>query len=114
MAPPAVGTLYRVNYNGIPWTQPGGAFTTVFPQQQNGPFVAYPVLGQFFSELSGLFLVGCGHSVDLPKIFNDVGLIGGIQMVAVCCPLCSFIQYYAPLAQYYDLSSTGATPITLI
>lgn len=114
MAPPAIGTLYRANFNNVPWSQPGGPFTTVFPIQENRPFLNYPVPGQFFSESSGLFQVGCGHSVDLPFIFNDVGPVGGIPMVAVCCPLCSFIQYYMPLAQYYDLSSNSATPITLI
>lgn len=113
MAPP-VGTLYRPNFNNIPWSQPGGPGTQVFPAQQNGPFLNYPVPGQFFSEFSGLFFVGCGHSVDYPKIFNDVGQIGGIVMVAVCCPLCSFIQYYTPLSFYYDLSSNSATPVTII
>jgi hypothetical protein len=113
VAPP-VGTFYIPNYNGIPWSQPGGPNTTVYPQQENGPWLQYPVPGQWFSESSGLFSVGCGHWVDLPKIFVDVGLIGGIRMAAVCCPLCSFIQYYIPLTQYYDLSSNSATPLTLI
>jgi hypothetical protein len=111
---PAIGTFYKANYHNIPWTQPGGPFTAVFPLQENGPFLNYPVPGQFFSETSGLFACGCGHFCDYPKVFNDVGLIGGIAMVAVCCPLCSFIQYYIPLSQYYDLSSNSATPITLI
>lgn len=111
---PAVGTFFIPNYNGIPWTQPGGPNTTVYPKQANQPFLNYPVPGQFFSESSGLFQVGCGHSVDYPKIFVDAGEVGGIQMAAVCCPLCSFIQYYIPVSQYYDLSSNSATPLTLI
>lgn len=111
---PPVGTQYNPRFNNIKWSQPGGPGTLVFPQQQNGPFTNYPVPGQFFIELSGLFVAGCGHWMNLPRVFNDHDNMLDEDVVAVCCELCTYIQYYAPRSQYYDLSSVSATPITLI
>lgn len=213
-----IGELYKPHFHGIPWSQPNGPGTNVFPAQENQPWTNYPVPGQFFSESSGLFQVGCGHSVDLPFIFQDwdgfvitifqlkdsngvvwelgatnngliqtiptpytlplsalpllmrdqaisqtweVGVMtngdltltpnssGGVAynqillasvgedvfalqvydglfqtlgksansgspLAIVACPMCSYVQYCIPIAQYYDLSSNSATPLTLI
>jgi hypothetical protein len=67
-----LGTQYNPNQSGIPWTQPGGPGTLVYPQQQiNVPWANYPVPGQFFIESSGLFVAGCGHWQDFPHIIID-------------------------------------------
>ena len=108
---PAVGTLYNPHLNGIKWSQPGGPRTQVFPAQQNGPFLNYPVPGQTFSETSGLFVAGCGHWIDAPRLFFDHDNMLGIDVVAVCCAVCSYVQYYTPRAQYFDLVNN---PVTLI
>ena|SRR5208282_2900002 len=72
-----LGTLYNPRQSGIPWSQPGGPGTIVYPQQQiNIPWANYPVPGQFFIEASGLFVAGCGHWMDYPHIFmDDAGII---------------------------------------
>lgn len=74
-----LGTQYNPNQSGVPWTQPGGPGTLVYPQQQInvvwGPPNGYPVPGQFFIESSGLFVAGCGHWQDYPRIFVDQSAI---------------------------------------
>jgi hypothetical protein len=106
------GTLYIQGFHGVAWSQPGGPNTPVFPQQQNGVFVNYPVPGQFFSETSGLFTAGCGHWMDYPEIFTDYDNATAEAAVLVCCPLCSYIQYLIePAALFYDPLQF---PITLI
>ena len=114
MALPQTGTFY-VQPNGPRgiWTQPGGPGTTVFPQQQNGPFANYPVPGQFFSETTGLFVVGCGHWVDQAYVYYDTDTTTNppTPVVAVTCPLCSYVQYYMPRSLFAD---PVQNPITLI
>jgi len=106
MAIPPVGTLYNPKQSNIPWTQPGGPGTLVYPQQRiNEAWENYPVPGQFFIESSGLWVAGCGHWMDAPRIFIDSG------MAVVCCALCSYIQYVMSEAQFYD---TVQTPVTII
>lgn len=95
-----VGTLYENPFNGVNWSQPGGPGTPVFPQQQDGPFLNYPVPGQFFIEATGFFTVGCGHWVDYPRIFRDYDEMLDVSTGLVCCPMCSYIQY---LIQPYEL-----------
>jgi hypothetical protein len=101
---PPVGTLYNPSLNGIQWSQPVPG-SPVFPQQQiNVPYGA-PAIALFMIEASGLFVAGCGHWCDAPRVFIDSGL------AVICCPLCSFIQYTMPEAQFY---STFQTPLTII
>jgi hypothetical protein len=69
------GAPYRQNWSGIPFTQPGGPGTQVFPAEQInvpwGPPNGYPVVGQVFSESSGLWSPGCGHWINAAMIFQD-------------------------------------------
>jgi hypothetical protein len=97
-----IGTLYEQNHNNVPWTQPGGPGTVVFPQQQSGPFANYPVPGQFFIEQSGLWSVGCGHFVDYPWIFRDFDQCTGESVAVVACPMCSYIQYLIEPFELFD------------
>jgi len=67
-----IGTLYEQNWGNIPWSQPAGPYTTVYPQEQiNVPFAAYPVQGMIWAENSGLWVCGCSHFVNEPMIFFD-------------------------------------------
>lgn len=106
-----VGTVYIPNYNGIPWTQPGGPGTTVFPQQQSNPWANYPVAGQFFIEASGLWTVGCGHWVDYPYVWRDYDACTGESCAIVSCPICSYIQYLMEPYEAFDDPLTNAITI---
>lgn len=67
-----IGSLYNPRQSGIPWSQPNGPGTTVYPQQQIGtPFTAYPVSGWVWAENSGIWVSGCGHWQNEPMIFQD-------------------------------------------
>lgn len=100
---PAQGTLYIPEFSGIAWSQPGGSNTQVFPAQANGPFTAYPVVGQMFSESSGMWFFGCGHSVMMPMVFRDYDNMLGESVAVICCPMCSFIaRYTSPYESIYN------------
>jgi hypothetical protein len=96
-----VGLLYIQNYNNIPFTQPGGAGTQVFPvQANNAPFTAYPVPGQVINEVGmSLWQFGCGHGADVVRIFQDYDSGTALSCAVVCCPICTFIQ---KLIEPYD------------
>jgi hypothetical protein len=107
-----IGTLYIPNFNNVSWTQPAGRGTVVFPQQRQDPWAEYPVAGQFFIEMSGLWAVGCGHSVDYPAIFRDFDPCSSKSVALIACPLCSFIQYgIEPFESAYDPISNAITII---
>lgn len=110
--PQITGTIYIPNYNGIPWAQPGGQGTTVFPQQQSGPWLNYPVGGQFFIEASGLWVAGCGHYMDYPEVFRDFDPCANLSVALVCCPICSYIQYGFEPYEVFD--DPMQNPITII
>ena len=100
-----IGSLYQPKWNGIAWSQPGGPSTTVYPQQNNGPFTAYPVPGQFFGESSqALWRAGCGHGFDEFLIFRDYD--EGLQMSAAlqCCSICTYIvREYNPFEIIFEV-----------
>ena len=87
-----VGTLYDPKWSGIAWSQPGGPNTTVYPQQNNGPFTDYPVVGQVFAESGmGLWRGPCGHGWDCFLVQRDYDPSTGESVAVICCPLCSLI-----------------------
>lgn len=97
------GTLWENPFNGVQWSQPGGPGTIVFPQQQNGEFLNYPVPGQFFIEATGLFVASCGHWMDYPRIQRAYDEMLDTSVALVLCAMCSFIQYsIAPYELIYD------------
>lgn len=95
---PPVGSLYIPNWNNIPWNQPGGVGTKVFPTQNDGPFAAYPVPGQWISEAGeALWRAGCGHGFDCAQIFRDYDDCTGQSAAIQCCPICTYIiRSYEP------------------
>ena len=106
-----IGLQYNPKWNNVDWSQPtpGGL---VYPQQQNDPFVNYPVPGQFFVELTGLWVAGCGHWMDLPLLQLEFDYPSGQNVMLVCCSLCSYIQYAInPWTEAYD---PVQTPIVII
>lgn len=87
-----IGALYIPNYHNIPWTQPGGVGTTVFPQQNTSPF-GYPIPGVNMQEPGqGLWTAGCGHWFDEFVVFRDFDNTNHSSMAVQCCPLCTFIR----------------------
>ena len=101
-----VGTLYKSNFNGIAWSQPGGSGTTVFPQQNTGPFwlqpgKTYPVIGPNFAEAGqALWRAGCNHGFNTFQSFRDFDSATGKSAAVVCCPICSYI---VQLLEPYEL-----------
>lgn len=89
----SVGTLYVANYNNIAWTQPGGKNSKVFPAQaNNAPFTLFPVPGQVIDEVGmSLWPLGCGHGVDVIRVFKDFNTDTQGQCAVVACSICSFI-----------------------
>ena len=86
-----VGALYPPGgLNNIKWSQPGGVGTLVYPQQQTGVdyFSTTP-----FSELSGVFNSGCGHSFDEPLVQREYDYNTNQSVALIQCPLCGFIIY---------------------
>ena len=88
-----VGAQYDQKWNNVNWSQPGGPSTIVFPQQQNNVWPQYPVGGGFFSELTGLWVAGCGHWQDYPTVIQAQDCASGQNVALVVCSLCSYIQY---------------------
>ena len=87
-----VGSLYIPNWNNIAWSQPGGVGTQVFPAQNDGPFLAYPVPGQYFSEAGeALWRSGCGHGWDSMQIFKDYDTVTEMSAAILCCPICTYL-----------------------
>jgi hypothetical protein len=109
-----LGTLYLSPYNYIKWTQPGGPFTTVYPQEENSiynpPQNPIPP-GQFFCEATGLWVAGCGHFYDCAHIFMDQDSDTSVLAAVGCCPLCSYIQFI--ISPYSDISDTNKYPILI-
>lgn len=108
-----VGSLYIPNYGGIHWTQPGGVGTTVFPQQNTGPFwnnpgKSYPLIGPPFAEAGqALWISPCGHGFDTVQIFRDYDSNTSQSAAVVCCPICSFLiellEPYSLLQNYLQV-----------
>lgn len=88
-----VGTLYIPNWSNINWTQPLGRGTQVFPAQaRNAPFTAFPVPGNIIDEVGmSLWPLGCGHGVDVIRMFKDFDTDTQTQCAVIACSICSFI-----------------------
>jgi len=85
-----VGLQYDKKWNNVAWTQPGGVGTKVYPQQVTGN--SDLLTNEPFSELSGTFLFGCGHSVNQVLLQIDWNYDTDEQVALICCPTCSFVQ----------------------
>ena len=106
-----VGTLYDKRFNGISWSQPGGPFTKVLPVTQvqaNSNLLS----NEPFSELTGTYIFGCGHSVDQVLLLMDYDYLNLVQVGLVCCPTCSYLsRIISPWSQAYNpLTAAVLTP----
>jgi hypothetical protein len=64
----------------------------VYPTQNDGPFLQFPVPGQFISEAGeALWRAGCGHGFDDWQVFKDYDDSTGKSAAIQCCPICTFI-----------------------
>ena len=87
---PPVGALYNSRWNNIAWTQPSGPGSQVFPTQNVGPWLTFPVPGQFWAE-TGLWTAGCQHWFDDWQIFRDYDDSTHKSAAIQCCPICTYI-----------------------
>ena len=89
---PPLGALYIPKWNNIAWSQPGGVGTKVFPAQNDGPWLQFPVPGQFISEAGeALWRAGCGHGFDEFQVFRDYDSNTSKSAAIQTCPICTFI-----------------------
>jgi hypothetical protein len=106
-----VGTLYDKKFNGIHWSQPGGPFTKVLPvtqvQANSNLLTTEP-----FTELTGTWMLGCGHSLDNLMLQLDYDHINRIQVMLVLCPTCSYVtRIFSPATDAYNpLTAAIITP----
>ena len=77
----------------------------MYPQQNNGPFLAYPVPGQFFEEAGeALWRSGCGHGWDCIQVFRDYDSDTDMSVAILACPICTFIiNYVEPYERVDDV-----------
>ena len=96
-----LGTLYYKNFNNVAWSQPGGPYTKVFPQQVTGN--SNLLTTEPFNELTGMFLFGCGHSVNQVLLEMDFDIPTQSQVALICCPTCSYVsRVINPWIQAYN------------
>ena len=99
-----VGQLFKGGLvNGLPyWKQPGGVGTKVYPQlptqfpEQN---MGYP---QTPFSYPAMYYFNCNHPLNCPEIFQYYDKYLGKQMVAICCPMCSYVQQILTLSDYQN------------
>jgi hypothetical protein len=72
------------------WKQPDGVGGLVYPQQVQAN--ADILTTEPFSELTGTYIFGCGHSQMSGTIYFDVDNEDGVRVALICCALCSFVQ----------------------
>lgn len=102
-----IGALYiKPNGPGGYWTQPGGVGTTVFPQQVQAN--SNILTTEPFTELSGNYVFGCGHSQNMGTIYVDTDGDGTL-VALIACSLCSFVQRYISPASDALGPSTAAS-----
>jgi len=76
---------------GIPFTQPGGPGTTVFPQQVEKTWFAGGNFIETNGSINGQYVLNCGHSVNQIEYFQYADDTGQPKK-GVRCPFCSSVQ----------------------
>lgn len=87
-----IGTFY-IQPNGPNgyWHQPGGPGTPVIPPlqvQANSELLSI----EPFTEKTGVYIFGCGHSVNRAQIYTDWDYETEMTVALIACPMCSFVQ----------------------
>lgn len=103
-----IGALYIPG--GLPgyFTQPGGPGTLVYPQQVTASSNYLSTLP--FSELTGIYMFGCGHSANEVEVFRDFDYDTNMSVALLACPLCSFVQR---TIEPFEAALVGSTPSDL-
>jgi hypothetical protein len=86
----AIGALYQPGGIGGFWIQPDGVGGLVYPQQVRAN--SNLLTTEPFTELTGVYMFGCGHSANECMVFRDYDYETGMSVALLCCPLCSFVQ----------------------
>ena len=92
MPDPVLGTIYNPDLTYLPtFTQPGGAFTPVFPQQDPG-------------EMLGLWVGPCGHWFNHWDVIR--ASVAGQPSSIMRCPLCGCVaRIYTPADLIYTFEN---------
>ena len=97
-----IGLQYDPKWNNIAWKQPGGVGTKVYPQQVSGNSNLLSV--EPFSEVTGVYFFGCGHSVNQSLVIRDWDYNTGTSVALIACPTCSYVQ---STVEPYELALTN-------
>ncbi len=84
-----IGVQWDPHWNKIAWSQ-AAPFAPVYPQQvkaNSNLFTTEP-----FTELTGVYLFGCGHSVDQCMLQLDYDYVNAVQVMLVLCPTCTYVS----------------------
>ena len=110
-----IGVQYDPHRGGVNWSQPNGPNTLVYPQQQNQVYqsTVNPIPpGSFFSEFTGLWFAGCGHSSMAPLVFREWDYTTNQSVALICCELCSYCQ--STVEPYSEIYDPVAFPILIL
>jgi hypothetical protein len=97
-----IGLQYDPKWNNIAWSQDGGVGTKVYPQQVTGNSNILSI--EPFNELDGVYILGCGHSINEALIFRDWDYDTGMSVALICCSICTYIQ---SRVEPYELALTN-------
>lgn len=105
-----LGALYVPNFNGIPWSQPGGPYSPVFPKNITGGFDLLSTVA--FNTLTGQYIGVCGHSFNQVVVFRDFDYETGMSVAILGCPQCSCVQRV--IEPYSDALTTEGSLVNQI
>ena len=83
-----LGVQWDKRWNNIAWSQPDGPYGKVYPQQVQANSDLFST--EPFTELSGTYVFGCGHSVDQILLQIDFDYESNQQSALILCPICSY------------------------
>ena len=85
-----LGVQWDTRWNNIAWSQPDGPFGLVYPQEITGNSNLFSQ--EPYNELTGTYPFGCGHTANQCLLQLDYDYDNSVQVMLVCCPICSFLS----------------------
>lgn len=113
------GTMYKnggdigpPGAGGYGYTQPGGPFTPVYPQQTSDPSsVIAPFSTKSVSQATGQLAFVCGHILNMCLVYKDFDYTTNKSCALICCPACTCIS--SVVEPYEDWLDTFSNPVQL-
>lgn len=105
-----LGVQWDPRWNNIAWSQPDGPFGKVYPQEVQANSDLFSQVP--FSELTGTYPFGCGHTADQVMLQIDYDYDTSQQVALILCPLCTYVsRVISPAsAAYNPITAAILTP----